>query len=37
MYQSVFKRRAIAVLATLILAGVLAITVGLEVINGVFQ
>jgi uncharacterized membrane protein YraQ (UPF0718 family) len=37
MYQSVFKRRAIAVLATLILAGVLAIAVGLEVINGVFQ
>ena len=37
MYQSVFKRRAIVVLATLILAGVLAIAVGLEVINGVFQ
>jgi uncharacterized membrane protein YraQ (UPF0718 family) len=37
MYQSVFKRRAIVVLATLILTGVLAITVGLEMINGVFQ
>ena len=37
MYQSVFKRRAIVVLATLILAGVLAIAVGLEMINGVFQ
>jgi uncharacterized membrane protein YraQ (UPF0718 family) len=37
MYQSVFKRRAIVVLATLILSGVLAIAVGLEMINGVFQ
>jgi uncharacterized membrane protein YraQ (UPF0718 family) len=37
MYQSVFKRRAIVVLATLILVGVLAIAVGLEMINGVFQ
>jgi uncharacterized membrane protein YraQ (UPF0718 family) len=37
MYQSVFKRRTIAVLATLILAGVLAIAVGLEMVNGVFQ
>ncbi len=37
MYQSVFKRRAIVALATLILAAVLAITVGLEMINGVFQ
>lgn len=37
MYQDVFKRRAILVLATLILAGVLAVAVGLEMINGVFQ
>jgi hypothetical protein len=37
MYQSVFKRRAIFVLATLILTGVLAIVVGLEMIYGVFQ
>jgi uncharacterized membrane protein YraQ (UPF0718 family) len=37
MYQSVFKRRAVVVLATLILVGVLAIAVGLEMINGVFQ
>ncbi len=37
MYQSVFKRRAIVTLATLILGAVLAITVGLEMINGVFQ
>lgn len=37
MYQSVFKRRAIIVLAALILAGVLVIAVGLEMINGVFQ
>jgi uncharacterized membrane protein YraQ (UPF0718 family) len=37
MYQSVFKRRAIVVLATLILAGVLAISIFLEMINGVFQ
>jgi uncharacterized membrane protein YraQ (UPF0718 family) len=37
MYQSVFKRRAIGVLATLILVGVLAITAGLEIINGLFQ
>lgn len=37
MYQSVFKRRAVVVLATLILVGVLTITVGLEMINGVFQ
>ena len=36
MYQSVFKRRVIVVLATLILTGVLAIAVGLEMINGVF-
>jgi hypothetical protein len=34
MYQSIFKRRAIVVLALLILAGVLAITIGLEMING---
>jgi uncharacterized membrane protein YraQ (UPF0718 family) len=37
MYQSVFKRKAIVVLATLILVGVLAITVGLEMLNGMFQ
>jgi len=37
MYQSVFKRRAIVVLATLILVGVLAISIFLEMINGVFQ
>jgi len=37
MYQSVFKRRAIVALATLILAGVLAIAVGLDMITGVFQ
>jgi len=37
MYQSVFKRRAIVVLATLILAAVLVITVGLDMMNGVFQ
>jgi uncharacterized membrane protein YraQ (UPF0718 family) len=37
MYQSVFKRRAIVVLASLILATVLVIAVGLEMINGVLQ
>ena len=37
MYQSVFKRRAIVVLASLILAAVLVIAVGLEMINGVLQ
>jgi len=37
MYQSVFKRRAIVVLATLILAGVLAVSIFLKIINGVFQ
>jgi uncharacterized membrane protein YraQ (UPF0718 family) len=37
MYQSVFKRRAIVVLATLILAGVLSIAASLEIINGVLQ
>jgi uncharacterized membrane protein YraQ (UPF0718 family) len=37
MYQTVFKRRAIAVLATLILLGILVVAVGLEMINGVFQ
>jgi uncharacterized membrane protein YraQ (UPF0718 family) len=37
MYQSVFKPRAIVVLATLILATVLAITVGLEMLNGMLQ
>ena len=36
MYQSVFKRRVIVVLAALILAGVLMIAVSLETINGVF-
>lgn len=34
IYQSLFQRRAIVVLPTLVLAGVLAITVGLEMING---
>jgi uncharacterized membrane protein YraQ (UPF0718 family) len=34
MYQSVFKRRAIVVLASLILAAVLMISVGLEMLNG---
>jgi uncharacterized membrane protein YraQ (UPF0718 family) len=37
MYQSVLKRSAIVVLATLILTGVLAIAVGLEMIIGVLQ
>ncbi len=37
MYQSVFKRKAIVVLSTLIFAGVLIIAVGLEMINGVLQ
>jgi uncharacterized membrane protein YraQ (UPF0718 family) len=37
MYQSVFKPRAIAVLAALILVGVLTIAVGLEMANGVLQ
>lgn len=37
MYQSIFKRRAIAVLATLILAGVFTVTVGLEMIVRVLQ
>jgi hypothetical protein len=32
-----FKRRAIVVLASLILAAVLVIAVGLEMINGVLQ
>lgn len=35
MYQSVFRRRAIVVLASLILAAVLAIAVGLEMLNGI--
>jgi uncharacterized membrane protein YraQ (UPF0718 family) len=35
MYQSVFTRRAIVVLASLILATVLAIALGLEMLNGV--
>ena len=37
MYQSVFKRRAILVLATLILAAVLMIAGGLEMLNGVLR
>lgn len=37
MYQSVFKRRAIVVLASLVLAGVLVIAFGLEMLNGVLQ
>ncbi len=37
MYQSVFRRRAIVVLASLILAAVLAIAVGLEILNGMIQ
>jgi uncharacterized membrane protein YraQ (UPF0718 family) len=35
MYQNIFRRRAIVVLASLILAAVLVITVGLEMLNGV--
>ncbi len=37
MYQSVFKRKAIVVLASLILAVVLVIVLGLEMLNGVLQ
>ena len=37
MYQSIFKRRAIVVLASLILAAVLAIAVGLEMLHGMRQ
>jgi uncharacterized membrane protein YraQ (UPF0718 family) len=37
MYQSVFKRKVIVVLASLILAAVLVITIGLEMLNGVLQ
>ncbi len=37
MYQSVFTRRAIVVLASLILVAVLVIAVGLEILNGVLQ
>jgi hypothetical protein len=37
MYQSVFKRRAIVVLASLILVAVLVVTVGLEMLNGMLQ
>lgn len=37
MYQSVFTRRAIVVLASLILAAVLVIAVGLEMLNGVLH
>ncbi len=37
MYQSVFTRRVIVVLATLILATVLVIAVGLEMLNGVLR
>jgi uncharacterized membrane protein YraQ (UPF0718 family) len=37
MYQSVFTRRVIVVLASLILAAVLTIAIGLEMLNGVLQ
>ncbi len=37
MYQSVFKRRAIVVLASLILAAVLVIALGLEMLQGTLQ
>ncbi|MGD8844709.1 MAG: permease [Desulfobacteraceae bacterium] len=37
MYQNVFTRRAIVVLASLILAAVLVIAVGLEMLNGVLR
>lgn len=37
MYQSVFRRRAIVALASLILMALLAISSGLEWLNGVFQ
>jgi uncharacterized membrane protein YraQ (UPF0718 family) len=37
MYQSVFTRRAIAVLASLVLAAVLATSLGLEMLNGMLQ
>jgi len=37
MYQSVFKRRAIVVLASSILVAVLVVTVGLEMLNGMLQ
>jgi uncharacterized membrane protein YraQ (UPF0718 family) len=37
MYQSVFKRRAIVALASLIFVTVLALTVGLEMLNGMLQ
>jgi uncharacterized membrane protein YraQ (UPF0718 family) len=37
MYQSVFTRRAIVVLASLILAAVLVIALGLEALNGALQ
>ena len=37
MYQNIFKRRAIVVLAALILSGVLAVAVGLEMIMGIFR
>jgi len=37
MYQYIFKRRTIFVLASLILAVVLMVSVGLELLNGVFM
>jgi hypothetical protein len=37
MYQSVFTRRAIVVLASLILIAVLVIALGLEMLNGVLR
>jgi uncharacterized membrane protein YraQ (UPF0718 family) len=37
MYQSIFNRKAIIVLASLILTTVLAITAGLEILNGMLQ
>jgi len=37
MYQNIFKRRTIFVLSSLILAVVLMVSVGLELLNGVFM
>jgi uncharacterized membrane protein YraQ (UPF0718 family) len=35
MYRSVFRRRAIVILASLIIVAVLAVSVGLEILNGI--
>jgi uncharacterized membrane protein YraQ (UPF0718 family) len=37
MYQSLFKRRAIVVLASLILVAVLVTAIGIEMLNGMLQ